>query len=127
VLQDVAGQLQSHVRPGDSIARLGGDEFALLLPNCGPTCATDLADRLRVAIGVLGIEHAGRRLEIGASLGIVSIARGDTRTPADWLAEADAACYAAKHAGRDAVRLAQERSRVRADTVVDPGSPQASR
>lgn len=35
LLRIVTGQIQSQIRPNDSLARLGGDEFALLLPETG--------------------------------------------------------------------------------------------
>lgn len=109
VLQDVAAQLTQHVRGDDAVARLGGDEFALLLPGCELADAAELADRLRLAIGAIGIECAGRRLSIGASFGLCAIPAGDPRSVDEWLAAADAACYGAKNAGRDAVRIAGRR------------------
>ena len=105
VLREVAAALQGHVRAGDSAARLGGDEFALLLPGCVAAVALQLAERLRQAITLIGVEHRGLRLCVGASIGVVEIDPGLGATPAAWLAQADAACYAAKHAGRGAVRL----------------------
>jgi diguanylate cyclase (GGDEF)-like protein/PAS domain S-box-containing protein len=109
VLQAVAAQLLHQVRGDDAVARMGGDEFALLLPGCGLETAVELAERLRAAIAGIGVEHAGRTLTVGASLGVCTLPAGDGRSVADWLAAADAACYAAKHAGRDGVRLAERR------------------
>jgi diguanylate cyclase (GGDEF)-like protein/PAS domain S-box-containing protein len=109
VLQAVAAQLLHHVRGDDAVARLGGDEFALLLPGCSPAQAAELAERLRIAIGSIGVQHAGRRLNVGASLGVIDIPAGDAGSVADWLAAGDAACYAAKHAGRDTVHVGAPR------------------
>ena len=106
VLGDVAAVLRSHVRADDSAARLGGDEFALLLPGCVGEVALQLADRLRQAISQVGVDHQGQRLGVGASIGVVEIDAHRGATPAAWMAQADAACYDAKHAGRGTVRLA---------------------
>jgi diguanylate cyclase (GGDEF)-like protein/PAS domain S-box-containing protein len=106
VLREVAHALQQQVRAGDAAARLGGDEFALLLPDCNTSLALPLAERLREALSTIGIDHAGRRLNIGASLGLVQIDARISRDAAEWLARADAACYEAKRGGRDQVRLA---------------------
>ncbi len=106
VLRDVAAVLRSHVRADDSAARLGGDEFALLLPGCVGEVALQLADSLRQAISQVGVDHHGQRLGVGASIGVVEIDAHRGATPAAWMAQADAACYDAKHAGRGTVRLA---------------------
>ena len=107
VLRDVAAVLQGQVRAGDTAARLGGDEFALLLPGCVAAVALQLAERLRQAITLIGVQHEGQRLGVGASIGVVEIDPGLGATPAAWMAQVDAACYAAKHAGRGAVHLGQ--------------------
>jgi diguanylate cyclase (GGDEF)-like protein len=106
VLREVASTLHDHVRPGDLVARLGGDEFALLFAGCGAETALPLAERLRHAISLIGVEHEGRVLRVGASIGVVEIDLAAGASVSTWLARADAACYQAKDAGRDAVRLA---------------------
>ena len=105
VLCDVAAVLQAQVRAGDSAARIGGDEFALLLPGCVASVAMQLGERLRHAIGQVGVDSGGGWLGVGASIGVVEIDATEGVGTAVWLARADSACYEAKHAGRDAVRL----------------------
>lgn len=106
VLRDVARALQDHVRPGDAAARLGGDEFGMLLPGCAGDAALQLAERLRLALRTTGIDHGDRRLCIGASIGVVELRPAENADATHWLARADAACYAAKRAGRDTVHAA---------------------
>jgi diguanylate cyclase (GGDEF)-like protein/PAS domain S-box-containing protein len=103
MLRAVAKAICTHVRASDMVARLGGDEFALLLENCSPEIALKVADNVRRAVHAVRVGWGDLDLRVGASLGVASLA---ARTPdiAGWMAAADAACYAAKAAGRDAVR-----------------------
>ncbi len=109
VLRQVAHALQGQVRSGDLVARIGGDEFALLLPGCVGLVAAQLAERMRAAVSQIGIDHQGRRLHVGASIGVVEIDPSAGLPATTWMTRADAACYRAKHAGRNAVRLADGR------------------
>jgi diguanylate cyclase (GGDEF)-like protein len=105
VLRDVAAMLQAEVRGGDLVARLGGDEFAIVLTDCSAEDAQSLAERIRASAAQIGVEYRGRRLSIGASIGLAD-ARAAGVAPAELMASADAACYEAKRSGRDAVRMA---------------------
>ena len=49
--------------------------------------------------------------DVGASLGVAELAEHH-ESPAQWLAQADAACYEAKRAGRGTVRMARNSLRV---------------
>ncbi len=124
VLRDVAAALHEQVRAGDVVGRLGGDEFALLLPGCLTAVAMQLALRLRQAVSRIGIVHGGQRLTVDASIGVVEIDLALGGDAADWLARADAACYAAKRAGRGCVRLADPSDAVAAQAEA-AGAPGA--
>lgn len=104
VLKDVARLLIEQVRDTDSVARLGGDEFAVLLRGCDTEAALRISEQIRVAIEEYRLVWHGQTFRIGMSVGVVSI---DDSVPdvAAILAAADAACYAAKRAGRNVVRL----------------------
>jgi diguanylate cyclase (GGDEF)-like protein/PAS domain S-box-containing protein len=109
VLRDVAAVLTEQLRGGDAAARLGGDEFALLLGS-GAEGGMVVAHRLCEALARLGVEHEGRWLAVGASIGVAGLrAEPDADPDADfaaWLARADRACYEAKRAGRGQARQA---------------------
>jgi diguanylate cyclase (GGDEF)-like protein/PAS domain S-box-containing protein len=107
VLRQVGAILRAQLRSDDVVARMGGDEFALLLPGCVSAVALLLAERLRHAVSELGIDHAGVRLTIGASVGVVEIDPAESIVAAEWMARVDAACYEAKHQGRGTVRMAR--------------------
>ncbi len=105
MLKAVAAAITSRVRASDLVVRLGGDEFALLLERCPHDTALRIAENVRQAITAIALGWEGHTLRVGASLGVASLS-ADTDSVESWLAAADAACYAAKAAGRGAVRAA---------------------
>ncbi|MGD9832087.1 MAG: diguanylate cyclase [Piscinibacter sp.] len=106
MLKAVAAAITSRVRATDLVVRLGGDEFALLLERCPHDNALHIAENVRLAIVAIELAWEGQTLRVGASLGVASLTPELARVD-DWLAAADAACYAAKAAGRGAVHAAQ--------------------
>jgi len=104
VLRAVAAALTRGLRSTDLVARMGGDEFALLLEGCTPDVAARVAEGVRSAIAAIGVPWEDRSLRIGASLGVAWLDAGIS-TVDEWVAAADAACYAAKAAGRGVIRV----------------------
>jgi diguanylate cyclase len=102
LLRDIAQRLSTEVRQSDTVARLGGDEFVVLLHRCPPPQAMAVAEKLRAAVDAYELLWEGRRLTVGASIGLVSV---DTSfaSHVDVLRAADSACYAAKRGGRNRV------------------------
>jgi two-component system, sensor histidine kinase LadS len=93
-------------RPGDVVARYGGEEFALVLPNTGPEHAVAWAERVRAAVAGIRFSYRGRVVPIRVSVGAVArVAQPDARV-SEFIADADAALYRAKEAGRNRVMLA---------------------
>jgi diguanylate cyclase (GGDEF)-like protein/PAS domain S-box-containing protein len=102
VLKGIAQLMRETARDTDFLARYGGEEFLIILPNTGAEGAKKMAERLRCII-----EHAAW-IERGvtASLG-VSTLTPLTRDRTQMIAEADAALYTSKNAGRNRVTLFQ--------------------
>jgi diguanylate cyclase (GGDEF)-like protein len=91
-------------RPGDFAARYGGEELAIILPQTNRDSALLVAQHLRNAIEQLGIEHRNAPPGIvTCSIGIGVKNPGSDRDPQALFAEADAAMYKAKDAGRNRV------------------------
>lgn len=104
-LKQIAQAVSSAV-PGAVMARMGGDEFALVLDVRDGDPAT-AAEVVLHAVRQVGPDSAvGRKL--GASIGVAVVGASGT-TPADVLARADDACYAAKARGRNRWQFEAER------------------
>jgi diguanylate cyclase (GGDEF)-like protein/PAS domain S-box-containing protein len=104
MLKKVADVLRGAVRDADIAARLGGDEFALILPGCPVARAQGIAQIVRAEIRALRVVRGEREFAIGASQGISAFAIGDEDAQA-IVKRADAACYRAKAAGRNAIEI----------------------
>jgi diguanylate cyclase (GGDEF)-like protein len=104
ILKRVAGILAGAVRKVDLVARYGGEEFAVVLARADREAALAAAEKLRQAVEAAEIPHGA------AEAGRVTISVGVAVFPADGedlgalIDAADSALYAAKRAGRNAVR-----------------------
>ena len=99
VLAELTRRIRAHLRAIDVPARLGGDEFAVVLPHCDIAQAQEAAERLRALIEGEEFPDVGR---VTSSFGVAQFVPDDTLDTA--LKRADDALYAAKAAGRNAVR-----------------------
>lgn len=107
LLRQFGALLQQEVRHADVVARLGGDEFAVLLHNCESSHAMQVAKSLLEAVQRFEFIWGKHRFTVGASIGVVTVDQSFRRI-AQVMNAADAACYAAKDAGRDCVHLYHE-------------------
>jgi two-component system cell cycle response regulator len=112
-IREVAMRIDGQIRESDAAARFDGDEFALLLPGAGVAEATLVARRILQAVSSSPIEIGpGASRVITFSTGIAvfspSAERVDVKALAErLLAEADAALYRAKAAGRNCIEIAR--------------------
>jgi diguanylate cyclase (GGDEF)-like protein len=111
VIRRVAEQLRAGIRTFDVPARFGGEEFAILLPETGKRRARVIAERLRQMVADqefraarLGARASATTFTITLSLGVATFP-DDAVTAESLIARADQAAYAAKHAGRNQVKL----------------------
>jgi two-component system cell cycle response regulator len=108
-LKEVARRAEAEIRAGDTGARFGGDEFAILLSGAEIVHAVKLAERIHNSVGTTPIRvHGGAHVTVTLSVGLAT-ARPQPRSH-DYkalaerlIAEADAALYRAKSAGRNRV------------------------
>jgi len=104
LLRQVSGQLGVNLRHRDALGRLGGDEFAVLLENCSLNQAQQIAESIKKSVAEFRFVWDEKVFKIGASIGVVSINEKSVDMT-QILSDADAACYAAKDAGRNRVQL----------------------
>ncbi|MDI4633661.1 diguanylate cyclase [Pelomonas sp. V22] len=105
-LKAVAGVFTHAVgRAGDLAARYGGEEFVILVPGADHEAALAVAEGLRLACEALGIAHPASPVGpvVTLSLGVSSCVPGAESSVESLLAQADAALYRAKQAGRNRV------------------------
>lgn len=106
VLRALHGRLEPLLEPGQILGRLGGEEIAVFLPGVRSHAARDLARRLSIAMRSKPfLLPDGGAVKVTVSIGG---AWGSPATLDTLMARADAALYAAKHAGRDRCRFAAE-------------------
>jgi diguanylate cyclase (GGDEF)-like protein len=85
-------------------ARYGGEEFCLLLPNTEIVRAADIGEQVRRAVLRLCLPHiTSVHMIVTVSIGVATARPNESLRPGDLIEAADAALYAAKHAGRNMV------------------------
>ncbi len=107
-LRQVAQVLQQVVlRRTDLVARYGGEEFLVLMQQTDTAGATLFAEKIRAAIEAAAIPHGASTVApwITVSIGVVSVVPESVSLPESLFFAADAALYAAKHDGRNCVRV----------------------
>jgi diguanylate cyclase (GGDEF)-like protein len=128
VLKAVAEALTTQSRDYDRAGRFGGEEFVLLLAQTSGSDAIKIAERLRSHVEGLEVpvdERPGSPVvKVTISIGVTSIARGETRELIDLLAAADSALYQAKQGGRNRVAVSPTDRTAPLD-VLSTGAPAA--
>jgi diguanylate cyclase (GGDEF)-like protein len=105
VLCTAARFFHHRLRPYDTVYRYGGEEFLFCLPNTDAAGAAQALDRLRRSLARLPVTlDCGTRVPVSCSIGVAQMVPG--RSPAEAVAAADRALYAAKDAGRNRVEVA---------------------
>jgi diguanylate cyclase (GGDEF)-like protein len=104
VIRALANLLRQRLRRVDSLGRYGGEEFLAVLPDCTPQQAKQIIDEIRERFAELRFIADGGEFSCTLSAGIAGT---DVHSQAEQLRErADKALYAAKHGGRNQVRVA---------------------
>lgn len=108
VLAHVGEILSEAEEKGFFPARYGGEEFAVILPNVDSEAAREYAEhvRKRLALSPVAVA-AGKSLNLTASFGVAT-QYGEEAHPQALVRQADAALYASKAEGGDAVSMGDD-------------------
>jgi diguanylate cyclase (GGDEF)-like protein len=110
VLKTLARMLANATRAGDLAARYGGEEMVMVLPETTRATAAAIAESIRRSIAAKPINLGEVILPVTASIGVASLEPGTAlgaamTSPTHLMKAADLAVYAAKHSGRNCVRV----------------------
>ena len=115
VLMRMVALIKEQVRACDIVARYGGEEFVVALPGTSLDVATDIAERLRLAVNSDTQKYYDKDLNISISIGMTTLKHLDSDSPLDsvtistaLLDRADKALYCAKESGRNRVVIFSE-------------------
>jgi len=100
VLHRIVEICREAMRGEDIFARFGGEEFIMALMHATADEALAAAERLRAAIAAQTYLHEGLPFTVTISCGIAQYQPGESNIEST-IRRADAALYAAKHAGRN--------------------------
>lgn len=95
-------------RPTDLAARYGGEEFVVILGNTDALGALRVAQAIAAAVRNEAIPHLRATASpiLTLSIGVATHLSGTLSSPENLVRAADAALYAAKHAGRNRIEVA---------------------
>ena len=102
VLRRVAQLLKDGVYETDFVGRYGGEEFGIVLPRADAAGVLRKAETIRARMEAEVFSQGLEKVRLTVSIGIAHFPR-DGQTPAEVIAKADAALYAAKESGRNKV------------------------
>jgi diguanylate cyclase (GGDEF)-like protein len=106
VLRAIGKLLRTAARATDLAARYGGEEMALVLPGTGRTTAAAIAESIRRTVGAKAIKCESTAVPVTVSVGVATLeANSPLKAPGHLLKAADLAVYAAKHGGRNCVKV----------------------
>jgi len=105
-LLQVVSRLKRKIRKSDKIGRYGGDEIIIILPNCGLDEIKKVGERLRLAVGKIGIRTDLDTVPVTVSAGCATSELPGTASADKLIKVADGALLKAKGRGRNCVVVA---------------------
>lgn len=109
VLRDTAVRLGTTLRDFDLVGRYGGEEFVAVLQDTPLEIAKQVAERVRSRVGAHPFNIQDLHLRVTISQGVAQMRAGDSVE--SLIHRADTALYAAKAAGRDCIKTAENAAR----------------
>lgn len=103
VLRQATALMGKRLRAGDVLGRYGGEEFCVIAPYTDAGGAQVLAESLREILATTPLQTEEGEIAITISIGYTCCTTAGAHEPKELLAQADAALYQAKQAGRNRV------------------------
>ncbi len=123
VLQAVAAEISESVRDSDIVFRYGGEEFMVVLSNTGLVGASQLAERIRIAVENGAISIGKYEINATISLGVASL-NGDENAH-HLIEKADDGLYQSKNCGRNRVTVIKDTHHEPLESPTKHGTSQA--
>ncbi len=105
MLMHFTSLIRSVMRKSDALVRYGGEEFTLILPDTDARGAHFVLGRLQQLMARTPLNYEGKQINTTFSAGVATLKPEENGHA--LLRRADDAVYAAKNAGRNAIRLSQ--------------------
>ncbi len=111
VISAVALLMRQRLRQSDVLGRYGGEEFAAILQDCDEQNAHLLLEDIRQRFADIHFNHEGKEFSCTLSGGLACSLQYPDSSGTELLITSDEALYAAKHSGRNQIRIASADSR----------------
>jgi diguanylate cyclase (GGDEF)-like protein len=102
LLAAVGAAIAGSLRAADFAGRYGGEEFLILLPATGPAGASEVAKKIRRAVGEIRVPTVPHGITMSVGIAVLPDHANDAGS---LQRAADRALYAAKSAGRDRIEI----------------------
>jgi diguanylate cyclase (GGDEF)-like protein len=104
VLRTAAAVLRGALRETDALGRWGGEEFIAVLSDTDTAAASEVAERMRIAVGATAFEGVPAGTTISAGVATVRNVQSASTAWESLIKEADLLLYQAKNEGRNRVK-----------------------
>ncbi len=110
VLKNISFSIKENTRKDDLVARFGGEEFCVILPHTNKEEASQIAEKIRVAVQARKFNYVNQVTSFTVSIGTASARADNLLASRTLLRAADAALYEAKRTGKNKVCLYEEKT-----------------
>lgn len=104
LLNQLSQLIKKRIGKRDTLSRLGGDEFGILMEFCNMEQAVKVANSILKDVKEFRFLYEDKKFTIGVSMGLVLVDQFIIN-PIEVFQKLDAACYAAKDAGRNRLHI----------------------
>ncbi len=104
LLRQITALILKNIKKSDVVCRLEADEFAIILRQCSLDHATEISERIRLAIKQFRFLYQEKMFDLSACLGLVEL-NAEIKDFSQALGVVDLACSTAKELGRNRLHI----------------------